>query len=310
MESIIVVAYRSEATIPATIASIGAATSEPFELIVVDNAPTGAVADAVQRLAPGALVIECDANVGYAAGVNRGLAVARGERVLLLNPDATLRPGSLDRLRHALDELPAAGIVAPAIVDRYGRTQVAGHSAFTLTEVFRRHARISRARAVDGDAPRAVDWAQGACLLIRTDLLRRLGGLDERFFLYCDDVDLCLRARRRGWLTYVVPDARVTHDEGSSSRQVVPLKLASHYYSKVAYFAKHGTMGQRLALRGMLAADLALRVIVRRVQPASTRPVDVDLRVAMYREILGNLVRRSDRAIQREWLALTAHGGG
>ena len=289
------------------------------ELVVVDNDAEDQLRAVVAAAWPGATVIANSVNRGFAAAVNQGLAAARGRAILLLNPDAELAPDALERLLTALEQLPAAGIVAPRLLDPAGRPVLSCYTFLSLATVAWRHFQLYRllpnvvlgryrrpALADDAVAPFPVDWAQGACLLIRREVFEQIGPLDERFFLYCEEVDLCRRAAAAGWRTYFVPTARVRHAEGSSSVQVVPLKLASHYFSLLLYFDKHLGPTQTALLRGVLLLDLALRMVYRLLGLALGRPPDARQRLASYRAIAGALLTATVDQVAARWRAMGA----
>ena len=313
------VAYKSSTTVKSALEALAASTRRPIELVVVDNEGAGETGVLVKEAWPGATVITNAANRGFAAAVNQGIGASRGRCVLLLNPDAELEGDALERLWEALQNLKMAGVAAPRLLDEDGRPVLSCYPFPTLASVAWRHLQIyriapdtvlgryrRRALSLGAVSPFPVDWAQGACLLIRRDVLERVGPLDERFFLYCEEVDLCQRAAEAGWLTYFVPKALVRHAEGSSSRQVVPLKLASHYFSIVLYFDKHRGALQTTLLRGLLLVDLGLRMVFRLVGLALGRPPDARQRLWSYRLIAAMLVSASPRQIGARWRALAA----
>ena len=255
-------------------------------------------------------------NLGFAAAVNRGLAVARGRRILLLNPDAELERGALGELDAALRTAREAGIAAPRLLDPAGRAVLSCYPFLSLATVAWRHFQLYRVlpnrvlgryrtRVLRASGPFRVDWAQGACLLIRREVFEQVGTLDGRFFLYCEEVDLCRRALAAGWQTLYVPGARVRHAEGSSSGQVVPLKLASHYYSKLLYFDKHLGPSQTALLRGLLVLDLGLRIAYRLLG----RPADARQRVNTYLTIARALLTESPTRVGERWRAMGAAAG-
>jgi N-acetylglucosaminyl-diphospho-decaprenol L-rhamnosyltransferase len=313
----IVVTFRSSATLPTALQALRREAPEDAELIVVENAGDPNTEPLVAANWGTATVIANRHNRGFAAAVNQGLERANADLVLLLNPDAELRPGALACLVSALGELPQAGIVAPALVDVSGRPVLSCYPFLSIATVVWRHLQVHRlfpntvlgryrrrALARPPRAPFPVDWAQGACLLARRDLLVALAGLDERFVLYCEEVDLCLRALTLGWRTFFVPAAELGHVEGASSGQVVPLKLVSHYFSKVLYFDKHLGLRQTRALRGVLLVDLALRIVLRSVGVLRRTPPDARQRLATYRWIARSLLVLRPCEIDRRWKAL------
>lgn len=212
--SVVIVAHDSSAALERTLPALVAQLRADDELIVVDNASADATVATVERAAPGAVVVETGANLGFASACNRGAATATGELVCLLNPDAVPQPGWRDAI-----ELPAIdgrGWSAwQALVTADGGTTIntrGGVLHFTgiawaggAGEPFDPS---SEQRATSNEP----GFASGACLAIALDLYRELGHLPEPFFLYHEDVDLSLRARLAGGTIGVEPRARVVHD--------------------------------------------------------------------------------------------------
>ena len=315
--SVVLVTFRSGRTLPGCLAALRASVPPATELHVVDNAGDDAVIGLVERLWPGACVRVNAVNRGFAAGVNQAVREARGDAVLLLNPDALVEPGALAALWSALRALPDAGVVAPVLLEPSGAPVLSCYPSLSLGTVIWRHFQLVRVfpnavlgryrrRALAGGEPFAVDWAQGACLLVRWSVFEQVGHLDEDFFLYAEEVDFQRRAARAGWRTYVVPAARVRHAEGTSSAQVVPLKLASHYLSKVVYFEKHHRPVARLALRAVLLADLGLRVAYRAYGVARGRPPDARQRLGSYALTARMLSTHSTPALVARWRSMGA----
>jgi len=315
--SAVIVAYLSAGTLPKALAALHMASRGAAEVVVIDNAAEPQTASLVGTAWTGATVISNETNRGFAAAVNQGLAVTRGDPILLFNPDAELEPSALDVLLDALERLPDGGILAPRLLDRAGQPVLSCYPFLSLASVAWRHLQLHRLmpNVVHGRyRPRSlapmrldpfpVDWAQGACLLVRRKVFERVGPLDERFFLYCEEVDLCRRAAGAGWRTYYVPAARVRHLEGSSSAQVVPLKLASHYFSKVLYFDKHHGLVQTTLLRGVLLLDLALRIAYRSAGLLLGGPADAGLRLDSYQAIASALLTAGARQIEARWRAM------
>jgi GT2 family glycosyltransferase len=308
--SVVMVTFRSGATLPGALAALRQAAPPGTELVIVENGGDAGVEALVRSCWPDALVMLNAANVGFAAGVNQGLRRTAAPAVLLLNPDTEVEPGSIDALLGALERLPDAGIVAPRLLAADGEPVLSCYPFLSPLNVAWRHfqlirllpdAALGRYRRVTLDPARvepvAVEWAQGACLLIRRTLLDQIGLLDERFFLYAEEVDLARRAAGAGWRSYLVPTARVRHAEGSSSGQVVPLKLASHYLSKAVYFAKHHGPAAQAAVRALLLLDLGLRMVYRAVGVARGRPPDARQRLGAYARTARLLALPTDRLL-------------
>lgn len=318
-----IVAYRSDRTLAGALAALGQSSVRPAQVVVVDNGGAVETAALARRAWPGVEIVVNHDNRGFSAAVNQGVALARGSAILLLNPDAEVEPEALAELLEALERSPEAGIVAPRLLDPGGRPVLSCYPFLSLGTVAWRHfqlyrllpdvvlGRFRRAALGAGAGPIAVDWAQGACLLVKRAVFEQVGPLDERFFLYCEEVDLCRQAALLGWRTYYVPTARVRHAEGSSSGQVVPLKLASHYFSKVLYFDKHLGPTHTNALRAILLVDLALRIAYRCIGVLTGRPPDARQRLASYLGIAGALLTATPRQIGTRWraLATSSHRG-
>lgn len=171
--------------------------------------------------------------------------------VLLLNPDAELLPGALEALVAYLEAHPGVGAVGPLLRYPDGSVQssrrrfpslVAGLTEATPVEWHWPDHPVARRMRLDDvppDHPHAVDWLNGAALLLRADALAAVGGFDEGFFMYSEELDLCRRLRDAGWASHFTPEAEVTHHEGKSSEQVVAARHVRFLRSRIRYFAKH-----------------------------------------------------------------------
>ncbi len=222
------------------------------EVCVVDNASTDCTRMLIGNRFPGVQLIANDRNLGFAAGVNQGLERTHGRYVLWLNPDAEILNEGVRELLRYLDSAPKVGIIGPQIVDSDGGIQLSCRSFPSYRTVLcHRYSLLTRLRPQnhysrdylhtdwDHASLREVDWVSGACLLHRRELLDDLGGLDERFFMYCEDVDFCLRARQAGWKVHYHPAMRVLHHIGGSSRQSPVLMAIERHRSMWRYYAKH-----------------------------------------------------------------------
>jgi GT2 family glycosyltransferase len=320
--SVVIVTFRSAATLPGALGALQREAPPGTELLLVENGGDATVEGVVCAVWPDARVILNRRNRGFAAGVNQGLRQATSQYLLLLNPDAEILPGTIAALREALERLPDAGIVAPRLEDASGRPVLSCYPFLTPFAVAWRHFQLARflpdllygryrrlTLAPAGHDPVRVDWAQGACWLVRREMLDRVGLLDEDFFLYAEEVDLARRAARAGWRTYLVPAASARHAEGSSSSQVVPLKLASHYISKVVYFAKHHGAAEQAVVRAILLLDLGLRMAYRAVGVVRGYPPDARQRLAAYARTARLLATRPTPPLIRAWHALADQPG-
>lgn len=245
-----------------------------LETWVVDNASSDGTPDHPLLASPGAHLLRNPDNRGFAAAVNQGLVAVldRVDAVLLLNPDAELLPGALVGLADHLQRNPRVGAAGPKLLDPDGSVQrsrrrfpTPATAVFesTLLQQWLPNQRVLKHYYVadrSDDTTQEVDWLVGACLLIRSAALRRVGLLDERFFMYFEETDWCRRAATLGWQTAYVAEAAAVHLGGHSSDQDVGARHARFVASKQRYFAKHFGALWGLAIRGVLATDIALRI--------------------------------------------------
>lgn len=255
----VVVSFQSRDDLPRCLASLRAAGERLLETIVVDNASGDGSAEVARKSHPEARVIENSANVGFAGAANRGLREAKGRYVLLLNPDAALQDGALDTLARFLDDHRDVAIVGPRTLNDDGTPQVSFGSALSLVTEWRQRRLVLGVKRRDPAAlaqaaelssrPGEPDWVSGACFLARLDALRAVGLFDEGFFLYEEDVDLCVRVKRAGGRVAFLPEAVVVHSLGKSMAQASERAGAEYRRSHLRYYAKHRGPLETLALR-------------------------------------------------------------
>lgn len=239
---------------------------ERSEVFVIDNASTDGSAAMVQTRFPQVMLIENNQNPGFAKANNQALRQCAGEYVLLLNPDTEVLPSTLRALLAFAQTQPKAGIIAPRILNPDCSLQ---ESAYPLPSLAREVWRlfhldklyalgIYRMQDWDVKQPREVESALGACLLVRRSVLAQIGLLDEDYFMYSEEIDLCARARKAGWQIWWVPQAQVIHYGGQSTRQVATTMFLTLYEGKVKYFRKHlGRRATRLYKSVLMGAALA-----------------------------------------------------
>lgn len=225
-----------------------------IRVIVIDNASTDGSAEAAAGRAGVALRVN-DANRGFGAACNQGAALGASPLILFLNPDTIASPAAVAALAGALARTPAAGIAGPALTDPDGRIVP------TCSALPRWRDLVGRALGLDrlGLVATAflparggpVGQVMGACLMIRRDLFERLGGFDERFFLYFEEVDLSRRALDRGALSLYAPEVRVVHVGRGSSDGIKSRRLHLWLVSRLRYARKHWGLGAALALHGV-----------------------------------------------------------
>ena len=233
-------------------------------VVVVDNASGDGSAAMIaewitaQPVGTPVELVRSTTNTGFSGGHNQGIAAVEAEYYLLLNSDAVLRPGFLRAILAAAVAHPKAGLIAPRIETDAGEVQVSQfrfHNPWS--ELVRAAgagpiARALRRRVVALDPPvdpDAVEWASFACILLRGDMVRALGPMDEGYFLYFEDAEYCLRARRAGWGIALAPEAVAVHFRGGSGpvkkNAKARKRLPAYYYSSRARFLyqAHGRAG-------------------------------------------------------------------
>lgn len=249
----VVVTHNSQAYIGASLTSLCQAG---LAVRVVDNASADRTLDIIRREFPEVTVVANPVNAGLAAAVNRALSTVDTEVILLVNPDCLVPPATADGLVRLLRGGPPLGVAAPRLIGPAGRVAISAHPFDSLASVLagrfganrvpvalrRLLCGAARRRAYDAcrkpGGPVEVDWVSGACLAVRTDLLVSLGGLDERYFLYYEDEELCLRARAQGAGVAYLPTVEAYHVGGASSPD--PAGTWPHLYrSTLVYFARH-----------------------------------------------------------------------
>lgn len=240
------------------------------EIWVVDNASTDGSPEAVRRRHPGVRLIRNDANVGFAKANNQALAELGGADVLLLNSDARVLPGAVDRMIAALDREPTVGIVGAHLLNPDGSLQ---RSCWRAPTPRRELAHLlgleslgwgltyPMARWTDGRA-RDVEVAQGAALLARAEVVARIGPLDEGYFMFSEETEWCERARRAGWRVVWQPGAFVLHHGGASTEQVPDEMFLELYRSKLRFLRRNRGAASARAFKALLGVASLGKVLV------------------------------------------------
>ncbi len=209
--AVVIVTFNSADRIAHALERLGDQLREDDELVVIDNHSSDGTATIVRRTAPDALVLEQDDNLGFAAGCNLGGAASRAPLILLLNPDAQPAPGCLEALRHCASERPAWGAWQALVTMRNGELiNTAGNVVHYLGMGWAGRCGDPLSSAPDG--PAEVPFASGAALMVRRTDWERLGGFEQRYFMYGEDLDLGLRMWLSDRPVGVAPAARVEHD--------------------------------------------------------------------------------------------------
>lgn len=219
--AIVVVTWQNAADVPALLASLAPARAAGAELVVVDNASTDDTAGIVRRVARDATVIANAANRGFAAGANQGGAASTRPFVLFLNPDTVVAPDAVPRALAYLEGLPAIGVVGCRTLNADGTPQPTVDRFHGVRALVVEALRGGRG-PVRGGVPATsglVDWVYGSFLLARREALAAVGGFDEAYEMYGEDLDLCHRLRAAGWRTGYCAEATVVHHGNRSGAQ-------------------------------------------------------------------------------------------
>jgi GT2 family glycosyltransferase len=265
--TVAVVTWNSADLIVGCLESLGGVRAISTEIHVVDNASSDDTVELVRRRFPAVRVIRNDENLGFAAACNESWEHARGRYWMLLNPDAEVGPGALDDLVAFMDRHPAAGLATPTIVDVDGRPQTSADLVPSVTRALVEAFRVDkllpatfRGRMAFGSdrtaaAPLRVGWACGAALIARADAVEECGPLSERFFMYGEDLEWCLRIGRAGWQIWCCPDAIVMHRGSTSSARRWDLDARQRMILDGIYTAVEMHRGPRY-VRALVAAQL------------------------------------------------------
>ena len=256
-------------------ANVGTCKRSNVETFVVDNASTDGSAGMVRQRFPWVRLIENAENVGFARANNQAISQSQCRYVLLLNSDAQLRVGLLESMIQHLEADPTTGITGVCQVFPDGRSQFCYGRFPTLWR---------EARALLGlhrwdlsplrrlDTPRPVDWVSGACLMVRREVLEQIGLLDETFFMFGEEVDLCYRATEAGWKVCLVPSPPLLHVRAGSTGKT-PERILRLYRGKLRYFQKHQGVLRSWVLLALFrlatAAKLVLYGVLSVVRPAA-----------------------------------------
>ena len=239
-----------------------------YEVWVIDNASSDDSASMVRRDLPEMHLIANAENSGFAAANNQGIRQAGGRYVFLLNPDTELLDGAAQEMMGFMERTPGAGMVGPSLSYGDGSFQ---HSAFrfpSLAQIFLdffplnhrlTNSRINGrfpVRLYQRNQPFLIDHPLGAAMLLRRQAIDQVGMLDERYFMYCEEIDWAIRIKRGGWTIHTVPRARITHHAGQSTRQFRDRMFIALWRSRFRLFAQHYSPAFQWAARQIVGLGL------------------------------------------------------
>lgn len=306
--TVVIVNHNADAVL---IDCLESALAQASEVVLVDNASAPKRFEPlIAGLAshPRLHVIRSTANLGFAAGCNLGVTRSTQPLVLFLNPDCVIGPGSLDRLCAAIRQHPRTAMVGGLLTYADGREQGGGRRAvptpwrsfvraFGLARLSHRWPKLFDDFHLHQQplpqCPLPVEAISGACMLVMREALDDFGLMDEGYFLHCEDLDLCMRARSRGWQILFVPDAPVVHHKGGCSRER-PVFVEWHKHKgMVRFYQKHFRHQYPAGLMELVIASVWLRFTA-----IATRSLAARLKHRVQR-LAGDLVAREARAGRR-----------
>lgn len=268
---VVTVTYSPGPHLDRFLSSLSHATDLPVTVIMADNGSTDGAPQRAVREHPNTRLLQMPGNLGYGTAVNRAIAElgTDADHVIVANPDVQWGPGSIDALLAAARRWPRAGSLGPVIRDPDGTVYPSARHLPSLVRgglhacvgPFWKNNPWTAAYRQDRQDPseRPVGWLSGACLLLRREAYDQIGGFDERYFMYMEDVDLGERLGRAGWLNVYVPSAEVVHAKGHSTGRDPARNLSRHHTSTYTYLADRYPGWSNAPLRAVMKAALVAR---------------------------------------------------
>lgn len=268
--SIIILSFNTKALLLRCVKSIADKykdnlSKNEMEIIVVDNDSTDGSVDAVNVLISrikNLCLIVTYKNLGFSKGNNYGTREAKGEYLLFLNSDTEIKDNAFFNMVNFLSSNPKIGILGAKLTNEDGSAQKSAGNFYSLFYTLLSLLGLERLGLVKKN-PRAivkVDWVSGAALMVKSDLFRSLKGFDEKIFMYMEDVDLCFRAKRKGYQTYFYPDINIVHKgQGSSNRAFAINRI---YQGLLYFYKKHKPYWQYFIVKIMLIVKAVIAVFI------------------------------------------------
>ncbi|MCV7227155.1 glycosyltransferase family 2 protein [Mycolicibacterium komossense] len=273
---VVTVTYSPGSHLERFLSSLTLATDRPVHVVMADNGSTDGAPEAAVERFDNVRLLRTGANLGYGSAVNLAVAsldatstAGASEFVVIVNPDVVWGPGSIDALMEAAERWPQAAAFGPLIRDPDGSVYpsarhlpsiIRGGMHAVVGPVWKRNpwtAAYRQERIEPSERP--VGWLSGSCLLVRRAAFESIGGFDERYFMYMEDVDLGDRFGRAGWQNIYVPAAEILHDKGHSTGKDPARNLAAHHTSTYTYLSDRHAGWQRAPLRVAMKIALVAR---------------------------------------------------
>ncbi|SDS38986.1 glycosyltransferase family 2 protein [Corynebacterium timonense] len=276
--AVVTVTYSPGEHLGRLVDSLGAATAGPTLVVCADNGSTDGVAERLASEREGVEFLPTGGNIGYGAAINAAARRLRSLReagtideryVVVTNPDVRFRPGSIDALLACAEALPSAGAVGPRIEEEDGSAYpsarevpdlVTGAGHALLSRVWPSNPFTAAYKAgADMDTQRTAGWLSGACLLVRWEAFDEVGGFDERYFMYMEDIDFGDRLARAGWDNVFCPSAVIAHDQGHVAGRHSRVTVPAHHASAYRFQADRHPRWWQAPVRAALWCGLTLR---------------------------------------------------
>jgi GT2 family glycosyltransferase len=308
--SVVIVSYKTRALLEQCLRSSLSTGDRRLmtEVIVIDNASPDDSAQMVRAQFPNVHLIANAENRGFAAANNQGIRATHGRYALALNPDTIVKPGALETLVAFMDSYPRVGACGARLLYADGSFQ---HSAFRFPDLFQiyfdffpTHWRLTESR-LNGRYPRAwyqrgepfaIDHPLGATLMMRREVIDRVGMFDEGFFIYAEEIDWCMRIKRAGWEIYCVPRAEIYHLEAQSTRQFRDAMFVALWRARLRLFAKHYSPAFCRAARWIVCVGLwnEARKVRAAARAGQVTQDEMAWRLDAYAQVWHNIVSRVD----------------
>ncbi|MFH1061306.1 MAG: glycosyltransferase family 2 protein [Candidatus Omnitrophota bacterium] len=245
-----------------------------FEIIIIDNASSDDSLIQLKKEYPHILLVNNKENLGFGKAVNQGIKIANNKFILLLNPDTIISSGCFDKMIAFLRNNPKAGACGPAIYNSDKNLQMSCHhfpglldivfDKTHLNKIFSKNPLFGRYQMSywAHDTLREVDWLTGACFMIRAELFRAVNGFDPGFFMFSEDIDLCLRIKQKGFKCFYLPQATIIHYQSGSSDVIKNKSPVIAWESLILFWQKHHNPFSLLCLKIILTWDAWLKIAI------------------------------------------------
>ncbi|HXQ72658.1 MAG TPA: glycosyltransferase family 2 protein [Pyrinomonadaceae bacterium] len=245
-----------------------------FETVVVDNGSTDGSVELVRESWQQVRLISLPENRGFAVGNNVGFKEARGRYILLLNSDTIVLPTTLPGMISFLDKNPKVGCVGARHLNADGTLQRSIDNFPSLLNDFLSYSELHRLSVLqpflrrrfpwwsDHDQVRDVDWVNGACMMVRSEVIEQLGGLDEGYFIYAEEIDWCYRMVQAGWRVCFTPEAEIIHLGGQAMNRAADRRIVLKYKGQYRFYSKHYPLWKYVVLRAIVTGVAIPRIVI------------------------------------------------